>query len=725
MSSLFLFFLNKIKIFYRVLCELAKKLTIKQRRVVDDDENNTIINVIKYLHNEKIYDKIKSRICRLLRGINMLEIKSEKFYMVLKTLEKGSEGVKEDKTVCISEDEFAKKKATLFKNVAYEAVAVNKTNEMLEFKVGGKPDIICRIADENVFSGVLLFESMGLVQLDVAFGGEVYACINLEICPKNEDFKQDFETLMKSTNNIIYSELARINVSYSCFEKYFNYAKRSIETLRRKSILKKIRSERNEADENRALKIKEEYENAKQALSDAEEYFYSLIWEKRGLLYGLETSFYDNCKEKESLKQIKNIPKEILKFEKMICSIGGDYERYTYFDIENLYSYWCFLQADKLIAESYTALAQDKIVYDGKKIIIDPLANAETRYIDIERDCEVVLKYAVEEIPIISLTLKKRSSKFVLSKECVLIPLYCKCISDSDKERLRCFKAKMLSGQEEAFSIKKAIILYCGENKVEDDEFELVPFMPDEFYGLNDLVEKCFKEILSGEGIGDVKEIDFSDIIALPKRIDISKRNVLVAVVKTPGQFYLNMDGNFYYIPEQYIENGEDIEYVAIYQSKHLFGEDYGIKHFGKVIKAEKKARYDISEIPKNSDETYYRFTLDGWLALENKIKPKNFPKVSMYTNMFLLKNAEEYFELLFENNEEYELYRKFREISANDLNGFFRVKRGIINISGNKISAYKISGEKLVLKRDGFNENPLMFSKNIAAFFLRDISRK
>lgn len=55
------------------------------------------------------------------------------------------------------------------------------------------------------------------------------------------------------------------------------------------------------------------------------------------------------------------------------------------------------------------------------------------------------------------------------------------------------------------------------------------------------------------------------------------------------------------------------IHWVAIYQSKNKFKNQAGIRYYGEVIYSEVVRRRSISEIPKNSDELYYRFWIKEW----------------------------------------------------------------------------------------------------------------
>ena len=83
-------------------------------------------------------------------------------------------------------------------------------------------------------------------------------------------------------------------------------------------------------------------------------------------------------------------------------------------------------------------------------------------------------------------------------------------------------------------------------------------------------------------------------------------RNVLVGVVKNKNQFNVLLKRKFYHIPMSQVSDCSfPIEYVAIYQSKKIFGKESGIKVYGIVKSVVTLPRNQIEELPSRSDEKY------------------------------------------------------------------------------------------------------------------------
>ena len=72
-------------------------------------------------------------------------------------------------------------------------------------------------------------------------------------------------------------------------------------------------------------------------------------------------------------------------------------------------------------------------------------------------------------------------------------------------------------------------------------------------------------------------------------------------------------------------EKPEEVKYIALHESKSANPDKYGIHHYGKVVNYQLVKRSDIKELPKNSDELYYRFEIDRWCNCDKQIAPQKF----------------------------------------------------------------------------------------------------
>ena len=69
-------------------------------------------------------------------------------------------------------------------------------------------------------------------------------------------------------------------------------------------------------------------------------------------------------------------------------------------------------------------------------------------------------------------------------------------------------------------------------------------------------------------------------------KVDWSVRDVLVGSLRDREQLKIALEHNFYHVPSRQL--GEDdlpIRYVAIYQSRNIFGTEAGIRYYGEVTK--------------------------------------------------------------------------------------------------------------------------------------------
>lgn len=130
-------------------------------------------------------------------------------------------------------------------------------------------------------------------------------------------------------------------------------------------------------------------------------------------------------------------------------------------------------------------------------------------------------------------------------------------------------------------------------------------------------------------------------------KVDWSVRDVLVGSLRDREQLKIALEHNFYHVPARQL--GEDdlpVRYVAIYQSRNIFGTEAGVRYYGEVTKVIPVRRNEITEIPKNSTEPYYRLEVKEWKQLDCAIEPKEFAHISRFTNLFLLEHSTEYPEL-------------------------------------------------------------------------------
>lgn len=145
-------------------------------------------------------------------------------------------------------------------------------------------------------------------------------------------------------------------------------------------------------------------------------------------------------------------------------------------------------------------------------------------------------------------------------------------------------------------------------------------------------------------------------------RTDWDQRDVLVGSLRSKQQLEVCLRHRFYHIPVvQLTQEDFPIHYVAVYQSRTLFGENCGIFHYGRVTACSRVRRRDIRELPKDSDERYYRFEIAQWQTLPAPILPKETGFTCLLTNYFLLRHSREIPELTLRSERDFRFYQALR----------------------------------------------------------------
>lgn len=158
-------------------------------------------------------------------------------------------------------------------------------------------------------------------------------------------------------------------------------------------------------------------------------------------------------------------------------------------------------------------------------------------------------------------------------------------------------------------------------------------------------------------------------------KVDWNVSNVLVGSLRSEEQFDINYSRKFYHVPASKVMTSRlPIRYVAMYRPKSW--SDPGIRYYGEVTAASVVRRKEIP-VPmrnrNNGEEPYYFFRVKRWNVLPAAIEVKEEgvyePK---YTNLFLLKNCRQSYELFHIHSEEQyrlvcELRRIFSDTSVNE----------------------------------------------------------
>lgn len=155
------------------------------------------------------------------------------------------------------------------------------------------------------------------------------------------------------------------------------------------------------------------------------------------------------------------------------------------------------------------------------------------------------------------------------------------------------------------------------------------------------------------------------------KKIDWTKEDVLVGSLSSVEQWVECFNKKYYYVPADSLNtNYHQVEYIAIYQSKKLFGEDAGVLYYGEVLEVSVLPRMEINNLGGRThpNAKCYRFKVKEWKCLSSKIEfERDWVYRPRYSNSFLLHNSKSTFELFNIRSEaDYRLVYELRRIQDN-----------------------------------------------------------
>lgn len=444
--------------------------------------------------------------------------------------------------------------------------------------------------------------------------------------------------------------------------------------------------------------------------------------------------------------------RELYKYYLMLLrglSISEDIFNLSPKDMAKLYEYWCFIKLNSLLRNKYKLESSDviKIKNDGLTISLITGDQATIKYVTQSGE-EITLSYnpLVKNLPTVAqqpdnvLSLKKNGSQD--KYDYVFDAKYRINTALDGTEYKTAYKTPgpeedtinamhryrdaivSLNNNYERTKFGAYILFpYTREEEYKEHHFyesiEKVnigglPFLP----SATKLVEKLLDELIeeSPESAFERTTLPVGIDEKLTK-VDWEHRDVLIGVLKDQEQFDVCLKHKFYHIPKKRLASEKlPVHYVALYQSQKLFGKDAGILYYGEVVLAKEVKRNEITEIPKTSDELYYRFDIKEWKKLERKIEIQGnimgrSPKTD--TNLFLLTNGTNTTELQITSAEEYRLYSELKRYAVKDVeiddDNTIRYKGNMIDFIDDKII---VNGEEFKSTTDFAKKPGVIFSE-------------
>ncbi len=371
-------------------------------------------------------------------------------------------------------------------------------------------------------------------------------------------------------------------------------------------------------------------------------------------------------------------------------------------DLAVLYEYWCFIKLNSLMRNKYQLLSQDIIRAESTGLAVSLVKgqSSRVRYLDPQTGEKITLSYNPKEtkIPTVPqrpdnvLRLHKSSAK--ISYEYVFDAKYRVNPSapDSDYHRfidstpgpevddintMHRYRDAIVYRHSAPFyerTMFGAYVLfpYANESEYEHHRFFQsidkvniggLPFLP----SATRLVTNMLDDLIDDSPDAAFERATLpSGIEARLKKVDWNRREVLVGTVRSREQLDICLAGRFYYVPARLVQKDRlPILRIALYQPKNIFGANgSGVLYHGDVLSTERVKRSEIVEIPRDSDEPYYRFDVREWKKLDRRIETREIGiRQIAYTNDFLLKHSLQVPELFLQTEEEYRFLTELKRV--------------------------------------------------------------
>ena len=403
-------------------------------------------------------------------------------------------------------------------------------------------------------------------------------------------------------------------------------------------------------------------------------------------------------------------------------------------DLAVLYEYWCFIKLNSLMKNRYELLSQDIIKIAGKGLFVSLIKGqrSRVRYRNPANGEIITLSYNPSEIkgatvaqkPDNVLQLEKNGTdvkyEYVFDAKYKIDPALegtaYKNIygapgpTETDINTMHRYRDAIVYQKGASPYERKmfgAYVLFPYKNEEEYkkhrfyksiDEVNIggLPFLPSATSLVTDMLDQLIAD--SPESAFERSTLP-AGIEERLKKVDWSRKEVLIGTFRSNEQFQTCLDNNFYYIPEKLIkEENLPIHYVAMFQTPRIFSNNAGIHYYGEVLRTALVYRKDIKEVPQTHgrpEDRYYRFAIREWKAFDTPILPKESGFVYEFTNKFLLENAQYVPELLLRSEEEYRFYTELKRCTGkvledNDSAAGFELDDVKVLFDNGKIEVYR-----------------------------------
>lgn len=430
--------------------------------------------------------------------------------------------------------------------------------------------------------------------------------------------------------------------------------------------------------------------------------------------------------------------RDLYKYYQLIqrgISFSGEIYNFSMKETSTLYEYWCFVKLVDIMKKRFTLIDKNheiiKANRKGVTVTLSKERKSVVKFLDTKTGDTFELIYnpgeypsdTVKQVPDNVLSLKKRTNKEgkTAGYQYVFDAKY-KVEMNTDEHYPDKHPGPKVADINTMHRYRDAIVAKDGnlserlmvgayvlfpypyaEEEYKNHQFYRsidsvniggLPFLPGKTQLAEDLLEKL---------VGESNESAFERTI-LPKgiedrlaKVDWSSNDVLVGSLRSEEQWDVCYKDKYYYVPKNNMPpNSRQANYIAIYQSKKLYGKDAGIIYYGEVVRTEIVQRREINSLPSHAspNEKYYKFIIKEWLELDCKIEYESeWVYKPRYTNIFLLQNCKRTFELFnIKSEADYRLVSELRRIQTNIINVQDSPKDLFVKIN-DSISVYNDDG--------------------------------
>lgn len=385
--------------------------------------------------------------------------------------------------------------------------------------------------------------------------------------------------------------------------------------------------------------------------------------------------------------------RELYKYYIMLqngLSVHGEVFRLSYKDTAVLYEYWCFIKLYSILKEHYELKSPDIIKVDRSGVTVDLLKGRSSRvdFYNNKTGEKISLTYnptetkteTVNQKPDNVLELVKKGAenkyKYVFdakyrietNPDGVFYPDSKPGPKVDDINTMHRYRDSIVyENPRSRFTFEKtmfgAYILfpYNNEEEYKDHRFYKsidsvnvggLPFLPSATILVTEMLEDLISD--SSESAFERASLPVG-IESKLAEVNWDIRDVLVKAVNKE-QFSEYYDNKYCDIPADMIRDDSLVHYIALYKPKEHFGDGSGIECCGMTLSLPRV-------LQKEDGKEVYRFRIDSWNKLPNRVQTKELGFSHMYTNMFLLNNSVEIPELFIKSDAEYRLYKELKRL--------------------------------------------------------------